>query len=184
MPKVLVIAVMLGLSLGLGLVARAGVSAWLDWIDEPLRQPPDLHLVRPPVTGAQAGQAPARPTTLPPTLAAATPVPPTSTSAPRGVPSTLQRTATPASAAANATPRPAPTLVALTTVPLTSQQRRVTNTDGQGVALRDTPGGARQPAHGYDEGEVVTILEQQGAWTHIRGHDGREGWVLSVTLGP
>ena len=67
---------------------------------------------------------------------------------------------------------------------LAGDQRRVTNTDGQGVALRDAPGGARQPAKGYDEGEVVTILEQQGTWTHIRGRDGRDGWVLSVTLAP
>ena len=58
MPKLLVIAVMVGLSLGVGLVARAGVSAWLEWIDEPLRQPPDLHLVRPAVTGGATGQRP------------------------------------------------------------------------------------------------------------------------------
>jgi uncharacterized protein YgiM (DUF1202 family) len=69
-------------------------------------------------------------------------------------------------------------------VRLSGDQRRVTNTDAQGVALRDAPGGARLPAKGYDEGTVVTVLEQQGAWTRIRGQDGREGWVLSVTLGP
>jgi Bacterial SH3 domain len=181
MPKVLVVAMVLGLSLGLGLVARSGLGAWLDWVNEPLRQPPDLHLVRPPVTGAPAARQ-AQPTTLPPTLAAATPARPTSTSAPAVVASTPQRTATPASIVG--TPRPAPTAPRATAVPLGGQERRVANTDGQGVALRDTPGGARLPARGYDEGEVVTVLEQQGTWTHIRGHDGREGWVLSVTLGP
>jgi SH3-like domain-containing protein len=82
------------------------------------------------------------------------------------------------------TPRPAPTAPKSTPVPLGGAQRRVANTDGQGVALRDTPGGARLPAKGYDEGTVVMVLEQQGAWTHIRGQDGREGWVLSVTLAP
>jgi Bacterial SH3 domain len=184
MPRVLVIVVMLGLSLGVGLVARSGVSAWLDWVNEPLRQPPDLHLVRQPVTGpAQTGQRPAQPTALPPTLAPARPAP-TSTSAPPAVASTPQRTATPAAAATVGTPRAAATIPGSTAVPLTGQERRVANTDGQGVALRDTPGGARQPARGYDEGEVVTILEQQGTWTHIRGRDGREGWVLSVTLAP
>jgi hypothetical protein len=192
MPKLLVIAVMVGLSLGLGLVARAGVSAWLDWINEPLRQPPDLRLgvvARPPLTGAQAGQTPAQPSTLPPTLAAATPVPatPTGTSAPRAVPGTPQRTATPVAAATLATPRPAQPVAAATAssgAPLSGEQRRVANTDGQGVALRDGPGGGRLPAKGYDEGEVVTVLEQQGTWTRIRGQDGREGWVLSVTLSP
>jgi hypothetical protein len=152
------------------------VSAWLDWIDEPLRQPPDLHLVRPPVTGPVTRQTQAQATTLPPTLAPATAVRPTSTSAP-------QPTATPAAVLSRATPRPASTAAA-TAVPLTGQQRRVANTDGQGVALRDGPGGGRLPAKGYDEGEVVTVLEQQGTWTRIRGQDGREGWVLSVTLSP
>jgi Bacterial SH3 domain len=178
MPKLLVVAVMVGLSLGVGLVARSGLSAWLDWVNEPLRQPPDLHLVRPPVTGAPAAPRQAQPTALPPTLAPATPVRPTSTSAAPAVASTPQRTATPAAPTTVGTPRPN-----ATTVPLNGQDRRVINTDGQGVALRDAPGGARLPAKGYDEGEVVTILEQQGTWTHIRGHDGREGWVLSVTLG-
>jgi uncharacterized protein YgiM (DUF1202 family) len=30
----------------------------------------------------------------------------------------------------------------------------------------------------------VTLLETQGMWAHIRGDDGREGWVLAVTLVP
>jgi Bacterial SH3 domain len=179
MPKLLVVAMVVGLSLGLGLVARSGFGAWLDWVNEPLRQPPDLHLVRPPVTGATAPRQ-AQPTALPPTLAPATPIRPTST--PAAVVSTPARTATPDSSVG--TPRPAPSTPGSTAVPLSGQERRVANTDGQGVALREAPGGARLPVKGYDEGEVVTILEQQGTWTHIRGHDGREGWVLSVTLAP
>ena len=63
-------------------------------------------------------------------------------------------------------------------------QRRVVNTDGRGVALRASPGGDRLPTRGYNEGATVTALETSGEWTHIRGADGREGWVLSVTLGP
>src|SRR5947209_2901174 len=147
MRKLLVVAIV-GLSLGMGLAARVGVSAWLDWINEPLRQPLDLRLgtvARPPLAGAQPGQTPAPPTALPPTLVAPTPVPPTSTStsAPRATPSTPQRAAAPPSTPTAATPRPAApagTTVASTVVPLPGQQGRVTNTDGQGVALRDGPG--------------------------------------------
>lgn len=61
---------------------------------------------------------------------------------------------------------------------------RVVNTDGRGVALRATAGGDRLPGKGYDEGATVTLLEQRGDWAHIRGDDGREGWVLAVTLAP
>ncbi len=64
-----------------------------------------------------------------------------------------------------------------------SCSHRVTNTEGQGVALRASPGGDRLPGKGYDDGDVLTVLEQQGEWTHIRGADGRDGWVLTVTLG-
>jgi SH3-like domain-containing protein len=60
----------------------------------------------------------------------------------------------------------------------------VVNTDGRGVALRAAPGGDRLPAKGYDEGATVQALEQNGEWTRIRGSDGREGWVLTVTLAP
>jgi hypothetical protein len=60
----------------------------------------------------------------------------------------------------------------------------VASTDGQGVALRASPGGERLPGKGYDEGAVLTLLEQRGQWAHIRGDDGREGWVLAVTLVP
>jgi hypothetical protein len=61
--------------------------------------------------------------------------------------------------------------------------RRIVNTDGLGVALRGSPGGDRLPGKGYDEGATVTAFETNGQWTRIRGSDGREGWVLSVTLG-
>ncbi len=67
---------------------------------------------------------------------------------------------------------------------MAGQRRRIANTDGQGVALRASPGGERLPGHGYDEGDTVTLLEQSGQWAHIRGDDGREGWVLAVTLVP
>jgi hypothetical protein len=78
--------------------------------------------------------------------------------------------ATPAASVRPASPTPA------------GERVTVTNTDGIGVALRDAPGGNRLPAKGYDEGETVTVLERRGEWTHIRGDDGREGWVLSVTV--
>ncbi len=74
--------------------------------------------------------------------------------------------------------------MATATAVLEGQPRRVVNTDGRGVALRTTPGGDRLPAKGYDEGATVLALEQSGEWTRIRGSDGREGWVLTVTLAP
>jgi SH3-like domain-containing protein len=89
-----------------------------------------------------------------------------------------QLTATPSAPAA--TPR-------ATTAPPTPSSgvaRRIVNTDGRGVALRSSPGGDRLPAKGYDEGVTVTAFESSGEWTRIRGSDGREGWVLSVTLAP
>jgi hypothetical protein len=79
---------------------------------------------------------------------------------------------TPAPSARPASPTPA------------GERVTVTNTDGIGVALRDAPGGNRLPAKGYDEGETVTVLERRGEWAHIRGDDGREGWVLAVTVPP
>jgi hypothetical protein len=81
------------------------------------------------------------------------------------------------------TARPVQTQPQVTPTPASTARRRVVNTDGIGVALRDGPNGQRLPGKGYDEGDTVTVLEQDGAWTHIRGDDGREGWVLTVTLG-
>jgi hypothetical protein len=88
---------------------------------------------------------------------------------------TPQPTAIP-TVASTARPTQAPTA--------TGVVRRVVNTDGRGVALRDGPGGNRLPGKGYDEGATVTAFESSGGWTRIRGSDGREGWVLSVTLAP
>jgi hypothetical protein len=114
--------------------------------------------------------------------------PPVATNAPTPPPAPASPTPVPATA----TPRPAatraPTAVqtggAQTSATQTSGvRRRIVNTDGQGVALRASPGGQRLPGKGYDEGATVTVLEQDGAWAHIRGDDGREGWVLAVTLG-
>jgi hypothetical protein len=94
-------------------------------------------------------------------------------------------TSTPRPLAA-ATPAPTPRAITPTRAAAASSGERVsiTNTDGQGVALRDGPNGNRLPGKGYDEGVTVTVLERQGAWAHIRGDDGRDGWVLSVTVPP
>ncbi|HET6315653.1 MAG TPA: SH3 domain-containing protein, partial [Chloroflexota bacterium] len=99
-----------------------------------------------------------------------TTVAPTPTAAPSAVPT---RAATPTA------PRPAATATPIAPI---GERRRIANTDGIGVALRASPGGDRLPGKGYDEGVTVTMLEQQGTWARIRGDDGREGWVLSVTL--
>jgi hypothetical protein len=106
-----------------------------------------------------------------PTAAAAQDTPPQPTAAPRSV------APTPAAAPTRAA-APTPTVS-----PVPGVRKRVVNTDGIGVALRAAPNGERLPGKGYDEGATVTVLEQAGAWTHIRGDDGREGWVLTVTLG-
>src|SRR5712692_3325951 len=74
MRKLLLIVFLICLSLGIGVGARLGVRAWLDWIDEPLRQRSNLQLgtvARPPLVGAQAGQAPATQTAAPPSVTAA-----------------------------------------------------------------------------------------------------------------
>jgi hypothetical protein len=101
-------------------------------------------------------------------------------------PAPLQTSAQTAAAAQN-TPAPAPTRAATAAparaaTPEAGVPRRVVNTDGRGVALRDAPGGNRLPGKGYDEGATVTAFESSGQWTRIKGSDGREGWVLSVTL--
>jgi hypothetical protein len=100
------------------------------------------------------------------------PVLPTAAAAPTQV----QPVATAQPTVAPPRPTPSPTQPA-------GVRRRIVNTDGIGVALRSAPGGPRLPGRGYDEGATVTVLEQSGAWSHIRGDDGREGWVLAVTLG-
>jgi hypothetical protein len=89
---------------------------------------------------------------------------------------------------ATPTPRPQvqptrPPPPTATPAPEQGVRRRIVNTDGQGVALRSSPGGPRLPGRGYDEGAVVTVLGVEGTWAHIRGDDGRQGWILAVTLG-
>jgi hypothetical protein len=96
---------------------------------------------------------------------------------PVAVQATAQATVTPR-AQVQPTPRP-PTA---TPAPEQAVRRKIVNTDGQGVALRASPGGPRLPGHGYDEGAIVTVLGVEGAWAHIRGDDGRQGWILAVTL--
>jgi hypothetical protein len=92
--------------------------------------------------------------------------------------------ATPRVVAPTSGPTASPTRAPTATAAEAGQRRRIVNTDGQGVALRVAPGGDRFPGKGYDEGDTVQAYEQSGAWTRIRGADGREGWVLSVTLAP
>jgi hypothetical protein len=145
--------------------ARAVAEGWLAWINEPLQRQGATSPFAISTPGAPpVGANPAAPTSG---ALAAPGVPPTP--AP-------QRTAAPAAASAAVPTRAA-------TPTLSGEQRRVINTDGQGVALRGSPGGPRLPGRGYDEGAVVSAFETSGEWTHIRGDDGREGWVLSVTLG-
>jgi hypothetical protein len=156
-PSGLVVALILAAA-----ALRPGVEGWLSWVNAPLaRSTPSLSLAPAaavPASGAQLGQSTSTPG-APPTVAAAA----------RSAPAPTAATPIPTSAA---TPVSA------------GQTRSIVNTDGRGVALRATPGGDRLPSKGYDEGATVQALEQSGEWTHIRGSDGREGWVLTVTLAP
>lgn len=138
-------------------VIRPGVQGWLAWVNEPFGQATKPFVLGPPNVGTPAPAAGQ-------TSAAATP-------------------AAKATTAAAATT--APTAVAKRTpTPTAGVTRRIVNTDGRGVALRASPGGDRLPGKGYDEGATVQAFESSGQWTRIRGSDGREGWVLSVTLAP
>jgi hypothetical protein len=114
----------------------------------------DRGLTLPPVGAAQIGRGTQTAPTVAPTAAPAVRSTPTASRAPTATP--LAR----------------------------GQTRQIVNTDGRGVALRTGPGGDRQPGKGYDEGVTVDALEESGEWTLIRGSDGREGWVLTVTLAP
>ncbi len=158
-----------GVVLVLGLAAvmlRPGVDGWLAWVNAPLGSVSSQFVLGPvpksPEVGAQPGAA--APT---PAEAVAKPVIAVA-------PTSAARSSTPAPAA---TPRTTPTAA-------DGVLRRIINTDGRGVALRASPGGDRLPGKGYDEGATVSAFETSGQWTHIRGMDGREGWVLTVTLGP
>jgi hypothetical protein len=149
----------------LGVGVKPGVERLLAWVNEPVQVAPGLGLIRDPRVPAPGGQ---------PDRTSATPA--------------AGSTAGPAVGRSTPTAQPVATAVptrAATATPVASgQPRRVVNTDGRGVALRAGPGGDRLPGKGYDEGATVQAFEQSGAWTHIRGSDGREGWVLSVTLAP
>jgi hypothetical protein len=158
-----------GVALVLILVVAAikpGVEGWLAWVNTPFAGASRSFGLAPavavPANGAQPGQSTSTPAPAPPTVVAAA----------RSAP------AAPTLAASS------PTRATTSTPGATGQTRRIVNTDGQGVALRATAGGDRLPGKGYDEGASVQALEQSGEWTRIRGSDGREGWVLSVTLAP
>jgi hypothetical protein len=166
-PRWLVLSGVMVMLILVSAVIRPGVEGWLAWVNEPfggrdrgLGLAPAVAAV--PASGAQRSQSASTPAAAPPTVAAA------------------GRAATPAPTSATAVP----TRAATASPASTGQSRKIVNTDGRGVALRTSPGGDRQPGKGYDEGATVQALEQSGEWTHIQGSDGREGWVLSVTLAP
>jgi hypothetical protein len=151
----IVVVLMLGAA-----VLKPGVEGWLAWVNTSVARPDRSFGLGPavPASGAQPGQSAATPAAAPATIS-------------------------PALRSASVT-TPASSRAATATPVAEGQPRRVVNTDGRGVALRATPGGDRLPGKGYDEGVTVQALEQSGEWTHIRGGDGREGWVLTVTLAP
>jgi uncharacterized protein YgiM (DUF1202 family) len=182
------ILITLAFLLVVGVAVRAGAAAWTDWINAPLVRPEpspgSTPTLRPPAAGAPPGQPTVTPEAPPPTFAAAT-GPTTQLLSPTPV---LTPTVASVSTDQAGTPTPVPTLDRGTPAPdgtpQAGEQRRVANTDGLGVALHTTPGGDRQPGKGYDEGTTLTVLEVRGDWARIRGDDGREGWVLAVTLAP
>ena len=91
---------------------------------------------------------------------------------PAAVPAPVSSPAPPAAPAQKTLPpvptKPPTTVATATTETSTGVPRRVVNTDGRGVALRDAPGGNRLPEKGYDEGATVTAFESSGQWTRIR----------------
>jgi hypothetical protein len=157
-----------GLGAGLILLVLAAalkpaVEGWLAWVNTTSVRPDRTFGLAPavPAIGAQPGQTNSTPAPAPTVAPGARSAPPTTTEA-----------------------TPVPTRAPSATVVTNGQARKIVNTDGRGVALRAAPGGDRLPGKGYDEGVTVQALEQSGEWTHIKGSDGREGWVLSVTLAP
>ena len=121
------------------------------------------------------------------------PDPPAATAPAATAPATAPATATPATATpAAATPAAAPTAAAPTAAAPTAtppgpqgRLRRIVNTEGDGVALRDEcTDDSRSPdtaGQGFKEGaEVSGIQEGTGecaGWALVTGHDGRQGWV-------
>ena len=136
-------------------VLRPVVAGWVAWVNTPLGAATQTFAL-PPAAPAPT-QAPALPAATTVAAGQNTPAP------------ALTKAPSPTNAIAQAT---------------SGVPRRVVNTDGIGVALRDAPGGNRLPGKGYDEGATVTAFETSGQWTRIKGIDGREGWVLTVTLAP
>jgi hypothetical protein len=163
-PRLMMLGGALALGLAMLLLLRAGARSWLDWVNTPLVQMSNQFVLGPVPTPSAASAQPdksgaAQASTAGAPAAAAT------------------------KAAVAATPTPAATVRPTATTEAAGATRRIVNTDGRGVALRGSPGGDRLPGKGYDEGATVTAFERSGEWTRIRGGDGREGWVLSVTLG-
>ena len=86
--------------------------------------------------------------------------------------------------------RPVPTAIAQATPPTTApaaqtQTVYVTNTGGQGLTLRRTPGGA--PITGLPDGTALTLTAEEQPvgdrlWRKVRDAQGREGWVATEFL--
>jgi hypothetical protein len=151
--------VVLGLAV---LVFRPMLDGWLAWVNEPFGQSAQQFVLGPPPVAVD----PAAKSAQPAATSVATPTAPAEPA--------VRATAAPA---VRVTPSPTASTASGVT-------RRVVNTDGRGVALRGSPGGDRLPGKGYDEGATVQAFESSGEWTRIQGSDGRQGWVLSVTLAP
>ena len=86
--------------------------------------------------------------------------------------------------------RPTPTPIAPPTLPSTgppvqTETVRVTNTGGQGLTMRQTPGGAA--IRGLPDGTVLSVTGEEQAvgdrlWRKVRDAQGREGWVAAEFL--
>ena len=79
----------------------------------------------------------------------------------------------------------APPMLPSTVQPVQTETVRVTNTGGQGLTLRQTPGGA--VIRGLPDGTLLSLTgEEQVAgdrlWRKVRDAQGREGWVAAEFL--
>lgn len=89
-----------------------------------------------------------------------------------------QSAGAPTVAGARATPPAQPSAVAA------SERRRVANTDGVGVILRNSPTMDDRSRNALVEGAVVTVQQRQGAeWAFVRAENGLSGWVPTQYLG-
>jgi SH3-like domain-containing protein len=60
----------------------------------------------------------------------------------------------------------------------TGERMRVTNTDGVGVVLRNSPRDADRTTHGLMDGTNVSVLERNGNdWVHVHADNGQDGWI-------